>query len=119
MKQGIHPEYHQATVRCACGEEFVVGSTRNEIRLEVCSKCHPFFTGKQKYVDTAGRVDKYFKRYGEEAQKKRKKKPAKIKAEAEEIISIEEDEEMSPVSEGDVEETASAASSEAAEAESL
>jgi len=75
VKTGIHPEYHQAAVRCACGEEFVVGSTRKEIRLEVCSKCHPFFTGKQKYVDTAGRVDKFFRRYGDGTPKKKKKKP--------------------------------------------
>mgnify|MGYP003732766755 CR=1 FL=1 len=74
VKQGIHPEYHEAPVRCACGNEFVVGSTKKEIRLDICSKCHPFFTGKQKFVDTAGRVDKYFRKYGEEAQRKYKKK---------------------------------------------
>ena len=62
MREGIHPEYHQVTVRCNCGNEFVTGSTNKEIRVEVCSKCHPFFTGKQKFVDAGGRVDKFKKR---------------------------------------------------------
>jgi large subunit ribosomal protein L31 len=74
VKPGTHPEYYEANVRCACGHEFVVGSTQKEIRLDICSKCHPFFTGKQKFVDTAGRVDKYFRKYSEEAQRKYKKK---------------------------------------------
>jgi large subunit ribosomal protein L31 len=60
MKQGIHPTYHKdATVKCACGATFAVGSTEKEISVEICSSCHPFFTGKQKLVDTAGRVDKF------------------------------------------------------------
>lgn len=64
MKTGIHPEYHTCTVTCACGETFVTGSTRKDIKVEICSKCHPFFTGKQKLVDTGGRVDRFNKRYG-------------------------------------------------------
>ena len=64
MKEGIHPNYKQVTVRCNCGNEFVTGSTKPEIHVEVCSKCHPFFTGKQKLVDTSGRVDMFNKRYG-------------------------------------------------------
>ncbi len=64
MKQGIHPEYHQCKVTCACGETFLTGSTKKEMRVEICSKCHPFFTGKQKLVDTGGRVDRFNKRYG-------------------------------------------------------
>jgi large subunit ribosomal protein L31 len=64
MKQGIHPEYHQCKVTCACGETFMTGSTKKELRVEICSKCHPFFTGKQKLVDTGGRVDRFNKRYG-------------------------------------------------------
>jgi large subunit ribosomal protein L31 len=64
MKEGIHPEYHRAKVRCACGNEFEVGSTLKEIKVEICSQCHPFFTGKQKLVDTAGRVEKFMKKYG-------------------------------------------------------
>jgi large subunit ribosomal protein L31 len=64
MKDGIHPEYHKAVVRCACGETFETGSTKKELRVEICSKCHPFFTGKQKFVDTGGRVDRFKKKYG-------------------------------------------------------
>lgn len=58
MKQGIHPEYYKTIVRCACGNEFESGSTVKEISVEICSKCHPFFTGKQKLVDSAGRVER-------------------------------------------------------------
>ncbi len=64
MKQGIHPEYQECTVKCACGETFVTGSVIKEMKVEICSKCHPFFTGKQKLVDTGGRVDRFNKRYG-------------------------------------------------------
>ncbi len=64
MKENIHPEYHEATVRCACGNEFVVGSTLSEIKVEICSQCHPFFTGKQKLVDSEGRVEKFLRKYG-------------------------------------------------------
>ena len=65
MKEGIHPEYHQATIKCNCGNEFVAGSTKESIRVEVCSKCHPFYTGSQKMlVDAGGRVDKFNKKYG-------------------------------------------------------
>jgi len=67
MKKGIHPEYGKAVVRCACGETFETGSTKKEIRIEICSKCHPFFTGKQKLVDTGGRVERFKKRYGMES----------------------------------------------------
>ena len=63
MKKGIHPEYHDVTVSCACGEKFTTRSTRKELRLEICSKCHPFFTGKQKLIDTAGRVERFTRRY--------------------------------------------------------
>ncbi|HKL94242.1 MAG TPA: 50S ribosomal protein L31 [Clostridia bacterium] len=65
MKENTHPNYHDVTVVCACGNTFVTGSTKKEdiIKVEICSKCHPFFTGKQKLVDTGGRVDKFKKRY--------------------------------------------------------
>lgn len=63
MKKGIHPKYYQTTVRCACGHEFVTGSTKENIRVEICSKCHPFFTGKQKLVDSTGQVERFIKRY--------------------------------------------------------
>jgi large subunit ribosomal protein L31 len=62
MKQGIHPEYSKTTVTCACGESFETGSTKKEIRVEICSKCHPFFTGKQRIVDSGGQVEKFQKR---------------------------------------------------------
>ena len=68
MKEGIHPEYHRATVRCACGETFETGSTKKDISVEICSKCHPFFTGKQKLVDTSGRVEKFNRRFGIDQQ---------------------------------------------------
>ncbi|MEG2770221.1 MAG: 50S ribosomal protein L31, partial [Oscillospiraceae bacterium] len=58
-----HPKYEEAIVSCACGEKFTTRSTKQEIRVEVCSKCHPFFTGKQKLVDTGGRVDRFKKRF--------------------------------------------------------
>lgn len=64
MKEGIHPEYYQATVKCNCGNEFVIGSTKEEIRVEVCSKCHPFYTGQQKMSDVGGRAEKFNKKYG-------------------------------------------------------
>ena len=64
MKEGIHPKYEQTTIRCACGNVFTTGSTKKDIRVEICSKCHPFYTGKQKLVDTGGRVDRFNKRFG-------------------------------------------------------
>ena len=64
MKEAIHPNYEATTVTCACGEVIETKSTRQSIRVEICSKCHPFFTGKQKLVDTGGRVDRFNKRFG-------------------------------------------------------
>jgi large subunit ribosomal protein L31 len=64
MKQGIHPQYHQARVACACGETFVTGSTKKEIRVEICSKCHPFYTGARRLVDAEGRVQRFVRKYG-------------------------------------------------------
>ena len=63
MKKDIHPEYNKALVHCACGHEFETGSTQKEIKVEICSKCHPFFTGKQKLVDTTGRVERFKNKY--------------------------------------------------------
>jgi len=63
MKKEIHPKYIRSTASCACGATFEVGSTRENIKVEICSKCHPFFTGKQKLVDTAGRIDRFKKKY--------------------------------------------------------
>ena len=64
MKEGIHPEYVKCTVKWACGNTFVTMSTKSEMDIDICSKCHPYFTGKQKLIDTGGRVDKFKKRYG-------------------------------------------------------
>jgi large subunit ribosomal protein L31 len=72
MKPEIHPKYQQVNVHCACGETWTTGSTRKDLRVEICSKCHPFFTGKQKLVDTAGRIDRFQRKYG--------KTPAKAEA---------------------------------------
>ena len=63
MKDGIHPEYKPTTVKCACGATFETSSTKEDIRVDICSNCHPFFTGKQKLVDTGGQVDRFNKRY--------------------------------------------------------
>ena len=69
MKQGIHPDYHDITVHCACSNSFQTRSTKKgDIHVEICSECHPFFTGKQKLVDTAGRVDRFNKRYGKKTE---------------------------------------------------
>ena len=69
MKDGIHPKYNEIKVVCACGENFTTRSTRkDDLHVEICSACHPFFTGKQKLVDTAGRVDRFNKRYGKKSE---------------------------------------------------
>jgi large subunit ribosomal protein L31 len=64
MKQGIHPNYGPATVHCSCGNTYVTRSTVPELRVEICSQCHPFYTGKQKLVDTGGRVERFERKYG-------------------------------------------------------
>ena len=63
MKKDIHPDYKTTKITCHCGAEFEVGSTRKDITVEICSQCHPFFTGKQKLVDTAGRIERFRKKY--------------------------------------------------------
>jgi len=63
MKEGIHPDYQVSEVHCACGQAFQTRSTTNKLKLDICSNCHPFFTGKQKLIDTEGRVDKFRKKY--------------------------------------------------------
>lgn len=70
MKKDIHPEYIECNITCACGNTFTTRSTKKEIRVEICSNCHPFFTGKQKFVDSAGRVEKFKKKYGDLKSKK-------------------------------------------------
>ena len=64
MKPDIHPEYTETTIRCACGNEFLTRATKKNIRVEICSACHPLFTGKQKLVDAEGRVERFMKKYG-------------------------------------------------------
>jgi large subunit ribosomal protein L31 len=68
MKPGIHPEYHEARITCSCGESFVTGSTKKAIRVEICSKCHPFYTGTRKFIDAEGRVQKFARKYGLKVQ---------------------------------------------------
>lgn len=71
MKQGIHPTYHDdATIKCACGAVYETGSTTKDLEIEICAKCHPFYTGKKKYVDTTGRVDR-FKKLAEKSKEKK------------------------------------------------
>ena len=84
MKDGIHPEYVDTNVTCGCGNSFQTRSTREELKVDVCSNCHPFFTGRQKLIDTEGRVERFTKKYGQqtvaglrERQKKQSKATAK------------------------------------------
>ena len=68
MKTDIHPAYDEVTVKCSCGNTFTTRSTKKEIHIEICSVCHPFFTGKQKLVDTAGRIERFQKKYGRKSE---------------------------------------------------
>ena len=68
MKEGIHPEYKDATITCVCGNVIETRSTKKDIKIEICSNCHPFMTGKQKIMDTAGRVERFNKRYAPKAE---------------------------------------------------
>ncbi|MGH4138479.1 50S ribosomal protein L31 [Clostridium sp.] len=69
MQEGIHPEYHHDTVvKCACGNTFITGSTKQELKVDVCSNCHPFYTGKQKNIDAGGRVDRFMKKFNLKAE---------------------------------------------------
>jgi large subunit ribosomal protein L31 len=75
MKEGIHPEYNnEVTVKCACGNTFTTGSIKKEIKVEICSNCHPFFTGKQKFVDSAGRIEKFQRKYAKFQKNKKEDK---------------------------------------------
>jgi len=66
VKEGIHPKYQQTTIKCACGAVFETGSTKKDLHVDICSKCHPFFTGKQKLVDTGGRIERFKKRFNQD-----------------------------------------------------
>ena len=78
MREGIHPSYVEATVTCACGSSFKTRSTKSIIRLDICSSCHPFFTGRQKFVDSAGRVERFQKRFAKPVDAPKKAAPAKM-----------------------------------------
>jgi large subunit ribosomal protein L31 len=72
VKEGIHPKYTEVEVRCACGNTFKTRSTKPELHLEICSACHPFFTGRQKLIDTEGRVERFTKKFGAQTSQQRK-----------------------------------------------
>ena len=118
MKPEIHPEYVLATVHCACGNEFQTRSTKADLHVEVCSNCHPFYTGKQKLVDTAGRVEK-FKQRAEAAQKRQADagKRAEAKAEREAAVAQAEDPELQEIAEELDEKTVNAPAEATAQAE--
>ncbi|MBL7071197.1 MAG: 50S ribosomal protein L31 [Candidatus Omnitrophica bacterium] len=78
MKKGIHPKYKETMITCACGEVIQTRATKQNMKIDICSKCHPFFTGKQKLVDSAGRVDRFKKKYGKTQQMKDAKKSAQV-----------------------------------------
>ena len=80
MKPGIHPKYHEVEVRCACGNTFKTHSTKPELHLEICSNCHPFFTGRQKLIDTEGRVERFTKRFGAQSASATKARVSEAKA---------------------------------------
>ena len=84
MREGIHPKYVETTVTCGCGETFVTRSTKSKIHVEVCSKCHPFYTGKQKFVDSAGRVERFKQKF------KWTENSAKSDADAQVAVAVEE-----------------------------
>lgn len=80
MRKGIHPDYAESRVSCSCGEKFTTRSTKAELKVELCSKCHPFYTGKQKLVDSGGRVQRFQKKYGLTVSEEPKKEEAKDEA---------------------------------------
>ena len=97
MKEGIHPKYQDVEARCACGHTFKTRSTKPELHLEICSACHPFFTGRQKLIDTEGRVERFSKKFGAQTSEQRKtaekavkatKKPVARKAKAQAPVTV-------------------------------
>ena len=82
MKESIHPKYHEVTVRCACGASWKTRSTKPDLHLEICSNCHPFFTGRQKLIDTEGRVERFTKKFGAQTSESRKTAAAAKKSKA-------------------------------------
>ena len=99
MRQGIHPEYTEIKATCSCGNIIVISSTlKEDINLDVCSSCHPFYTGKQKLVDTGGRVERFEKRFGKKGKTENKKKEESVKPKADAVdqVKAEEVEEKAP-----------------------
>ncbi len=100
MRQGIHPEYTEIKATCSCGNIIVISSTlKEDINLDVCSSCHPFYTGKQKLVDTGGRVERFEKRFGKKGKTENKKKEESVKeleVDAVDQVKAEEVEEKAP-----------------------
>jgi large subunit ribosomal protein L31 len=91
MKQGIHPDYVEATVTCACGNTWTTRSTKATIRTDLCSKCHPYFTGEQRIVDTAGQVDRFMRRFQRASvEPRRNKRAERAAARRARIVSDEE-----------------------------
>ena len=93
MKKDIHPEYQMTTVRCHCGHEFEAGSTKENISIEICSQCHPFYTGKQKLVDSAGRIERFRRKYGNYLEKNKEELKGEAKEEVEKEVKKEEKQE--------------------------
>lgn len=91
MKQGIHPDYKQATVHCACGNRFLTRSTQDDIHVDVCSVCHPFFTGKQRLMDTAGRVERFRRKWSKKEGGEAEKAAAPDEADSAEAAEPDED----------------------------
>ena len=89
MKKDIHPEYGMTTVRCHCGHEFEAGSTKKNISIEICSQCHPFYTGKQKLVDSAGRIERFRRKYGDYLGKNKEEAKEVVQEEAKEVVQEE------------------------------
>ena len=89
MKKDIHPEYGMTTVRCHCGHEFEAGSTKKNISIEICSQCHPFYTGKQKLVDSAGRIERFRRKYGDYLGKNKEEVKEAVQEEVKEVVQEE------------------------------
>ena len=87
MKDGIHPKYHEVEVRCACGASWKTRSTKSDLHLEICSNCHPFFTGRQKLIDTEGRVERFTKKFGTQTAESRRTAAAAKKAATKKIAT--------------------------------
>ena len=93
MKKDIHPEYQLTTIRCHCGHEFEAGSTKEGISIEICSQCHPFYTGKQKLVDSAGRIERFRRKYGNYMDQNEKEVKEEVEQVKEEIKEEDKQEE--------------------------